>query len=81
MTTTEKNVRGLARARGYRLSKIRSKYLADRCYLIIDQNDEVVTSIEMNSVPTDLEDAEYWLSLQPTVERGRFMKFDTDDEG
>lgn len=67
--TTEKNVRGLARARGYRLSKIRNPFVKDE-YMIVDTRGiKISRGVKMTRFT--LVEAEEWLREQPTLERGR----------
>jgi len=62
MATTIGNVRALARARGYRLSKLRSPYAEDQFYVVDGDRNWAV-----NSQTWTLEEAEEWLREQPTV--------------
>ena len=70
MMTTENNVRQLARARGYKISKIRSPYVAD-AYVILDYLETADAWVPVEFDWCDLATAEDWLRKQPTLERGR----------
>ena len=66
MTTSMKNVRGLARTRGYRLVKIRDPW-DDDAYRLIDP----VAGRPVQAGTVTLSEAEAWLRKRPTLEAGR----------
>jgi hypothetical protein len=68
--TTIQNVRQLAKARGYRISKVRSPWVEDQC-LILTYVEAADTWTPLSNDSYTLEEAEAWLRKQPTLERGR----------